>query len=787
MRLPDRSATPRYHRCVLATDRPPTRRAAPRAVGLDVLRGAAALGVLVTHVGFATGVVNEARIGSSLRLVIPRLDVGVSIFFVLSGLLVARPFVAAYLDGTAMPSLVRYARRRLGRVYPLYWVVLAATLALAGSLPRLPELLADVALVHIYHPSTAIGPITQSWSLATELSFYAFVPLWFGGLQHLSTRRRWDRAGRARALWIGLFGWVAISLLWRLAVIARTETFDLANPTGVDVRGAYLTWLPNHLDTFAVGVALALSTHLGRLPRFTPIARTASYALAAAALWICSTALDLPPLFTGFDGPQTLARHALFVVVAAALVAPSAHAMGPARVPVDEAAGASTRSPLGLAGARFVSGLALASYGVYLWHQLVTEEWFAARGLADFQAAFPSTLAAVVAISLLLSAITYWLVERPAGDLTSGRLALPSGPSRPLGRIPRLEALRGLAVLAVLATHIVFLDDGSDRWALRGGFLGVDVFLVLSGFLIGGVLLDEVDRRGSIDGARFTRRRLRRLYPALAVFLVVQAVVAVQLGAAWPDQLRQVLYALGGVANLQLSWGEQPPFELVHLWSLSLELQFYVLMAVGIALLARRIDRARALAAAAMLVAAAVALWRLWMFERGIDPVALYQRPDIRADSMLFGVAAALARRSGMFERRTVVVAGLAGALVLVVSAVFARPDDWWLFAGGFTVVAAASAAVVLALAEGPDASRTGPPVRGLARVADVRLLRGAGTISYSLYLWHLPVYLWTVRALPDAPLWQLAVIAVPASLLAGWLSFVLVERRTLPGARSTA
>jgi peptidoglycan/LPS O-acetylase OafA/YrhL len=210
---------------------------------------------------------------------------------------------------------------------------------------------------------------------------------------------------------------------------------------------------------------------------------------------------------------------------------------------------------------------------------------------------------------------------------------------------------------------------------------------------------------------------------------------------------------------------------LVHLWSLSLEGQFYVLLAVLVWGLRRRLDRSRSLVAGLVLAAVAVALWRLHLFSSGLDPVAVYQRTDARADSMLIGLAAALAWRARLVPPEVLRRAGMAGAVVLALAAVLAEPTAPWLFEGGFTVIAAAAAAVVLAATAG-----AGP----VATVGDVRILRWFGMISYSLYLWHLPVFLWVVRAMPDAPLWMLVAVAFPAAVGAAWLSFQLVERRTL-------
>ena len=769
-------------RVVVSTPAPvageaPAPAAAPRAFGLDVLRVLAAVGVLVTHVAFATGVVNPQRWSSPLRHVLPRLDVGVWIFFVLSGLFICRPYVRAALGGTEPAPTRTYALRRLSRVYPLYWFVLGVSvLTEAGPRPPSGQLLADVLLLNVYVPAWAIGPITQAWSLSTELAFYAFVPVWFWGCRRLfASRSITDPAARTRWLAGGLVGWAAVALLWRVGVIAVTDTFDYTVAGAVDTRGALLTWLPNHLDTFAIGAAFALWLESGRARALSTAARLGCYALAAGALAAASGALGLPPLFTGFDGPQTLGRHALFLLCAGAVVAPSAAAMarraptaGPARAP----AATSAR------WARVASVGALGSYGIYLWHQWVTTNWFRWRGLADFRAPFPTTVAAVVVLSSVAAAVTYWLVERPASTVVLGRAGPVPGPSRKLGRHPELDGLRGLAILAVLGTHVIFLNGGDDRWSLRGGFLGVDVFLALSAFLIGSVLLKEVDRSGTVDGVDFAKRRARRLYPPLVVFLVIQGVVAVALGAAFREQIVQAVLALTFTSNWQLSFGHQPPYDLVHLWSLSLEGQFYVLMAVGLWWGRRHLRRPDRAVAALVLAAAGVALWRMYLYRSGVALPALYERTGARADSMFLGVAAAVAWRHGLIGDRRLRVVGAAALAGLAVAAVVATPDAAWLFQGGFTLVAAAAALAVAAAATGSGA---------VARIGALAPLRWFGGISYSLYLWHLPIYLWTERALPDAALGATAAVAATASILAGWVSYRLVESRVLPAWRRRA
>lgn len=349
---------------------------------------------------------------------------------------------------------------------------------------------------------------------------------------------------------------------------------------------------------------------------------------------------------------------------------------------------------------------------------------------------------------------------------------------RMLGPQRNLDGLRGIAIVAVLGTHIIFLDSGSPTWSLHGGFLGVDLFLGLSAFLISAVLLREIDTRTareggpSFDARSFARRRFRRLYPPLMLLLVVSGLVAVLLlDKNALERLRQSLPAVASLANWQRSWGDPLPFELVHLWSLSLEAQFYVLMAAGIWFGRRHLNGRRPVVVL-MVASAGVWLWRLWLYNRGVDPAGLYEHTGTRADAMFLGVAAAIAWRNRLLADRTVQLLAAGAGVFLVVAMVFTEVGSPWLYQGGFTLVAAASALVVMAAATGPGAAAT---IGGWAP------LRWVGEISYSLYLWHLPIFIWTVMLLgDDAPLTAKVALAVPASVLAGWLSYRLVERRTL-------
>lgn len=778
-----------------------------RSFGLDIARVLAAIAVLISHVAFVTGVVNPERWDSWLRLILPRLDVGVPVFFVLSGLLVGRPFVRSLVRNTDAPDLATFTLRRFARIFPLYWVVLAATLAFgAGAAPSPQRLVATMALVHIYVPGWAIGPITQSWTLATEISFYAFMPLWAWWM-----RRRMvsvtDQLQRSR--WIGrsLAGWALIALVFRLAVIAGTNVYDYEDPSAVDLRGALLTWLPNHLDVFAAGVWFAVLLERRRLGETVLVkrvedrpwvasipARLWCYFGATLALLIASTGLDLPPLHTGFDGRQTVLRHGLFAVAATLAVAPSA-LQGPSR----------RWGALDVRLASWVRVGALGTYGVYLWHQVVTEWWFDWRDLADFNAPFPTALFVVVAVSAALAALTYHAVERwslpalskvltapvlssPVGSSSSGASSTGASSAdgsataprpRLLGATPALDGLRGLAIAAVLGTHYIFAVPGAEHRFLRGGFLGVDVFLVLSGFLISATLLRERDRTGTVRLGAFLTRRARRLLPPLVLFFLVHATVTAVIGDSLREEAIQAATALTFISNWQLSFGHHPPFDLVHLWSLAVEGQLYVLCGVAVAIAHRWLDRTREVLLALGAAAAAVMAWRYLSFRMGHDLEALYERTDVRADSMVIGAMAAVAWRARLVPKRVASTCGLIGGVFLLGAWMWTSAGSAWLFAGGFTLVAAASAAVALDVVDA-DGSVIGA-------IAGWAPLRSLGRISYSLYLWHLPIFVWFARGLPDMHGPLRYAVAVVVSVAVASISYALVERRVVSARRDAA
>jgi len=363
--------------------------------------------------------------------------------------------------------------------------------------------------------------------------------------------------------------------------------------------------------------------------------------------------------------------------------------------------------------------------------------------------------------------------------------------SRP-PRIPYQPALDGLRALAVLA---VLLYHGQVPW-VPGGWLGVDLFFVLSGYLITGLLLAEWDAGGGIDLRGFWSRRARRLLPAL--FCTLAAVAAYGALLAPPTTLGRLrwdgLATLGYVANWRLMASRQSYFEqffdpspLTHMWSLGIEEQYYLLwplLLLGALRLAG--GRTRPLLVGTLLATLASALAMATLYRPGGDPSRVYYGTDTRAQALLLGgaLALALARRGSPARPRGRALVdglgalGLAGLLAMMVAV---GGDARWMYRGGFAVAAAAAGAAVVAAVQ---------PAGRLRALLAVAPLPGIGRISYGLYLWHWPAYvvLSPDRTRLDGP--ALLALRLAATFALAGLSYRLVElpvRRGALGRRRVA
>jgi peptidoglycan/LPS O-acetylase OafA/YrhL len=350
--------------------------------------------------------------------------------------------------------------------------------------------------------------------------------------------------------------------------------------------------------------------------------------------------------------------------------------------------------------------------------------------------------------------------------------------------------MRAIAVFAVLLFH------AGLSW-IQGGTLGVDVFFVLSGFLITALLVAERDRNGHIGLAAFYLRRARRLLPALIlVLLFVGLTWGVLLSTRTPTLRGDVLATLGYVANWRFAFTGQgyfasfnAPSPLLHTWSLAVEEQFYLLWPLVVIVLMRR-GRNVSRWAAGLVGLAFVST--LIQSLAGVWTDRLYYGTDTRAMPLLLGavLGAWYVRRDPATtlsaKSRTVLqVAGVAAAAGTLYCFHAINGQSTFLYRGGFLLIAALVVVVVAAVALVP----TGP----LARLLGMQPLRYLGQISYGIYLWHWPLFLLLNHERTGLGTAGLLVVRLAVTLTVSVASYHLIElpvrerRLRLPRPRVTA
>ncbi|MGO4104328.1 acyltransferase family protein [Leifsonia sp. YAF41] len=366
-----------------------------------------------------------------------------------------------------------------------------------------------------------------------------------------------------------------------------------------------------------------------------------------------------------------------------------------------------------------------------------------------------------------------------------------SGPL-PAVRWAGLDGLRALAVIAVIAYHFF-------PTVLPGGYIGVDVFFVISGFLITSLLLAEHERSGRISLGRFWTRRVRRLVPPLVPVLLVSASAALLIGG-------DVLVGLGrqilGAATFSYNWvsiganasyfATDQPELFRNLWSLAVEEQFYLVWPLALAAVLL-IPRPRLRLVLVLALAAASALWMAVLYVPDADPTRVYFGSDTHSFGLAIGAALALAlarstQSGATVERpgsalhpvipRLLPWLGLGALLALGAFSILMPADSPMAYRGGLVAVSLLSAVAIWA---GVRSARFGQHL-------DAGPLRYLGARSYGIYLWHWPILIllqlaWptaSAHATPSAEVTRtvlIGVLALALTLLAASASYRWVEQ----------
>ncbi|HEY5143183.1 MAG TPA: acyltransferase [Solirubrobacteraceae bacterium] len=384
----------------------------PRFPLFDGLRAIAACTVLITH----TSGITAFNTGNPLGAYTARLDLGVTIFFLISGFLLYRPFVAARVEGKPPIAVGRFFRRRALRILPAYWVALTL-LSLWPGLDRFSlHPLRYYTLTQIYSFQTTTGGIGPAWTLCVEISFYVVLPL----LAFLIAR-----AVRGRTHWVrielGILLALTLGCLALRSVLQASGGFYVAQNT-----------LLCFFDWFAYGMALAvLSVAWHRREAESAPLRTIirrpwlPWAGAVVFFWVVSTQLQLSRgFFFVYTDFNYQAEHVGYALIAFLLLLPAVFG---------DWAGGWPRKLLAL---RWMAWLGLISYGIYLY-QVPLLVWVNNHMHPHFLFGmpFPSLFIVAFAVTVVFAAASYYLVERPLL-----RFKDPRGPRKQRASSPEAPA-----------------------------------------------------------------------------------------------------------------------------------------------------------------------------------------------------------------------------------------------------------------------------------------------------------------------------------------------------------
>jgi peptidoglycan/LPS O-acetylase OafA/YrhL len=385
------------------------------------LRAVAALLVVFHHAAFTTAFeLRGVRVPFTDHVVpigayFAHMDIGVQIFFLISGFLLYRPMVAAAFSGRRSRDLRTYARHRFLRIYPAYWVAFTCIALFVGVYMPVSggrSLFEYFFLVHLYDTGyvmvgdqrvwRALGGISQSWTLVVEVSFYIFLPFYAALMRKLGQGR--SRESRFRLELAMLAVLYAISVVWRAVAY-----WGVPDNSAFAFLGNF--WLPANLDLFALGMGLAVVRTWAEargepVPFLERIGRVdwLWWVLAALSFHAVSFWIGLPRNLVLVEGGRAFARELLYSLAAFCFLLPAVFG------PQDRGV---TRRFLQL---RPIVYLGMISYGIYLWHQAFITKVHQWGGWADNplpNGPFLQVLIPALALTIVVASLSWYLVEAP--------------------------------------------------------------------------------------------------------------------------------------------------------------------------------------------------------------------------------------------------------------------------------------------------------------------------------------------------------------------------------------
>lgn len=369
----------------------------PQFPALDTMRAIGALGVVITHVGFWAGIyTSQGYVG----VLVARADVGVALFFVLSGFLLSRPWLSSARMRRSSPGTGRYFWKRALRIIPIYVITAVIALALlTDNQDRGPlNWVSTLLMLNIYLEQHLPAGLTQMWSLATEVAFYLVLPLLMWLVTSLGKGRRELRTWRVLALVATTF---VITIGWQLSWSQLVP--------GSDVRPT-LQWLPAMLNWFGIGIAFALLYELGQTTRAPGRIRRAVLALAASpgvcwtaaagVLLIAATPLTGPTMLVAPSASESLTKNLLYAAFASLMILPGIFA----------APGSTFHRVM---SQRLLRRLGHVSYGLFCLHLPILHFVMWIAGYELFQGHFWQILALTLALSVAAAELAYRWVEEP--------------------------------------------------------------------------------------------------------------------------------------------------------------------------------------------------------------------------------------------------------------------------------------------------------------------------------------------------------------------------------------